>query len=164
MNFSYLPHFLHVLPHVFRNVITLAVFLEACKLRKILFANIFILCSHSVRDRVSHLYRPLERAPLHCFYCKLITQSTLNWWIAIIPRSSSDFNSFVNAIFTCYSRFQVDVSVLEHVIRIPVCGPNLNWMCVPSPQFFPLYIVALPDEARNCWPKRVVVSVVNKLI
>jgi hypothetical protein len=88
----YLPHFLHVLPRVFRNVVTLAVFLESCKLRKILFANIFILCcSLNVRDRVSHSYRPFERAPLHYFYCKLGTQSTLNWLIVIILRSSGWF-------------------------------------------------------------------------
>ena len=147
----YLPRFLHVLPHVVRNVITLAVLFETCKLRKILFANTFILCcSLNVRDRVSHSYRPFERAPLHYFYCKLGTQSTLNWLIAIIPRSSSGFNSFVNAILTCYSRFQVDTSVLEHVIRIPVCGSNLNWvcMCVSSvPQFFPFILQHYPMMA-----------------
>ena len=143
VNFSYLPHYLHVLPHVVRNVVDLALFLEACKLRKILLANIFILCySHNVRDRVSHSYRPFERAPSHYFYCKLGTQITLNWLVVIIPWSSSDFNSFVNAILTCYSRFQVDLSVLEHVIRIPVCCRNLNWMCVfvALPHLFPFIL------------------------
>lgn len=54
---------------------------KPCKLRKILFANIFILCCPlNVRDRVSHSYRPFERAALHYFYCKLGTQSTLTDW------------------------------------------------------------------------------------